>query len=128
MQDDNQQQAADAYQYATVGKWVKKARREKGLKQKELAQRVQIDPKYLSAIENGHRQGSLKLISRIGKELGQPLSYFYQDNLEIISDVELDEEIARKLDQCSKYKKMLFNNILDALVSSPEPPQQSEKA
>lgn len=58
---------------AAVGRRIRGARLEKDINQKTLAERVQMDPKYLSRIENGHSGVSRELLLRIGRELGKGL-------------------------------------------------------
>lgn len=53
---------------AAVGRRIREARLDKGLKQKTLAEIVNMDPKYLSRIENGHSGVSRELLIRIGRE------------------------------------------------------------
>lgn len=52
-------------------------RREKGIKQKDLAKKLQIDRSYLSKIENGHEWPSTRLLSRIAAELGVETKDFF---------------------------------------------------
>lgn len=51
------------------GKRIKKARREKGLTQRELSEALYISPKYLSRIETGAQCASLEIIINIAAQL-----------------------------------------------------------
>lgn len=51
------------------GKRIKKARREKGLTQRELSEALYISPKYLSRIETGIQCASLEIIINIAAQL-----------------------------------------------------------
>lgn len=53
----------------SVGRRIVQFRRELGLTQRQLAKRVGVQPPYLSQIETGKRQGTLKLLLSIAKEL-----------------------------------------------------------
>ena len=53
----------------TFGKNVRHWRKERGLSQEELAHRAQLHPTYVSGIETGHRNPTLRVIERIAKAL-----------------------------------------------------------
>lgn len=55
--------------YNEFGKWIKETRINKGMKQKELCEKVDIVIEHLSKIENGHRIPSRILIEKIVDEL-----------------------------------------------------------
>lgn len=88
------------------------------MKQIELADRVEMDPKYLCRIENGHSGVSNELLVRIGNELGRSLDYFYMDNPEVRPEYAMHSEIARKLEKCSNQQLLLINNLIDAVIIS----------
>lgn len=49
---------------------LQRIRREKGLSQEELAHRARVHQAYLSGLENGRRNPSIKIIERIADALG----------------------------------------------------------
>lgn len=49
---------------------LQRIRREKGLSQEELAHRARVHQTYLSGLENGRRNPSIKIIERIADALG----------------------------------------------------------
>jgi len=55
-----------------VGKKVRKIRKQRGLSQEELAFRCGLHRTYISDIERGSRNVSLKNIEKIAKALGVP--------------------------------------------------------
>lgn len=59
--------------------WLIEARKEKGLKQHELAAKLEIAKSYLSAIENGERTPSGHTALRIAKELDIPMQRFFEN-------------------------------------------------
>jgi transcriptional regulator with XRE-family HTH domain len=58
----------------TLGQRIKKARRDRGLLQVDLAVRVGISTGYIGSIEQGIRYPSLKILQKIAKTLKTPLS------------------------------------------------------
>ena len=62
-----------------VGKDIKIKRIEKDLKVKELASKVEITEQYMSNIEHGKRNPSLKLLKKLAKELGCSVYEFIEE-------------------------------------------------
>ena len=62
-----------------VGKVIKIKRIEKDLKGKELASKVDITEQYMSNIEHGKRNPSLKLLKKLAKELGCSVYEFIEE-------------------------------------------------
>ena len=62
-----------------VGKVIKIKRIEKDLKVKELASKVDITEQYMSNIEHGKRNPSLKLRKKLAKELGCSVYEFIEE-------------------------------------------------
>lgn len=61
---------------------IVEARRKKGLTQDELAYRVGISRAFLSNIERGEHDPSLKVAQLISKELGESTDYFFESNVQ----------------------------------------------
>ena len=57
------------------GTRLREARRAKDLTQQQLADIVEVDPKYISAIENGKRKMSSNLAKKVGKTLNARPEY-----------------------------------------------------
>ena len=68
-----------------VGKVIKIKRIEKDLKVKELASKVEITEQYMSNIEHGKRNPSLKLLKKLAKELGCSVYEFIEEQGGVIS-------------------------------------------
>jgi transcriptional regulator with XRE-family HTH domain len=65
-----------------LGKRMRKLRKRLGLTQKEFAGRVvgKVDYTYIGRMERGEQYPSLKMLEKIGRAFGVPLSYFFEDN------------------------------------------------
>ena len=68
-----------------VGKVIKIKRIEKDLKVKELASKVDITEQYMSNIEHGKRNPSLKLLKKLAKELGCSVYEFIEEQEGVLS-------------------------------------------
>ena len=62
---------------AAFGQFLAQLRREKGMTQKELAERTGIDQADLSKLENGTRNPSLKLLKRLADGMGMDLKLVF---------------------------------------------------
>lgn len=60
-----------------IGQIIKILRAAIGLKQKDLADKVEIQPHYLSLVEAGKREPSLAVLRKIAHELDVPLSLLF---------------------------------------------------
>ena len=54
----------------TFGAELRQARRAAGLTQQTLAERAEVDPVFISFLENGHRQPSLTVLVSLERVLG----------------------------------------------------------
>lgn len=55
---------------------LKQSRASSGLKAKDVAEKVDITPPYLSGIENGKYQPSAKLVGQLSAIYQMPIAYF----------------------------------------------------
>jgi transcriptional regulator with XRE-family HTH domain len=85
-----------ATQYQNLGRAIRLARRSAGLTQNELAARTKITINYLSLIENGHRDVSMRQLRSIAKSLNLPLwvIIFLSESPADISDEHTSEQLA----------------------------------
>ena len=60
------------------GATIRRLRLEKGLTQRELAKRSGLDVSYISGIERGCRNVSLKSLEKVAKGLGCPISKTFE--------------------------------------------------
>jgi len=58
-----------------LGQNLKQIRLGKGLSQGKLAKKLGVDPSYISQIERGVNNLSLKKIEKLAKVLGVPIGY-----------------------------------------------------
>lgn len=64
------------------GKNVRYWRKKRGFSQEELADRAELHPTYVSGIETGHRNPTVKIIGRIASALGvEPADLFAVEDM-----------------------------------------------
>jgi XRE family transcriptional regulator, regulator of sulfur utilization len=88
-----------------IGQTILRVRKEKGIKQKDLAKGAGISSTYLSQIEKGQRVPRMDILEKISAEINIPLS--------ILSFLSLD------IDSIPEDKKFAYNQVkplLDGLV------------
>ena len=98
----------------TVGKNIKLFRTVVGLKQKELADKIDVKGSYLSTIENEKKEPSLSLLKKISEALNIPISMFFWEDFD-----KQDNDTPE-----AKLKKLLFQ--LTSELQSPH--AKSEKS
>jgi transcriptional regulator with XRE-family HTH domain len=63
-----------------LGSKIRIARQRAGLTQEELAARVARTPESVSNIERGQQEPSIRTIQSLARELGVPVSEFFEDD------------------------------------------------
>lgn len=65
-----------------IGKQIRIFRNIAGVRQGELAKRIGVSPNYISLVENGRREPSLKFLKRLSEEFDLPLSVLFWSDFE----------------------------------------------
>lgn len=92
--------------YIAVGKRIGKIRREKGIRQAALADRLGISVQYMSAVENGKKCVSLDVLTAIGRELHTSLD-------ELLFGIR-PKTVTRTTEQTAHDIRMLFRDTSPA--------------
>ena len=88
-----------------IGKRLKKARKEIGLSQKQLAKALRLSDKAISAYEVGRSTPSFETIRKISKIIHKPITYFDQNvNL---NDLDLQIKIKTIEKELLEIRKLL---------------------
>jgi transcriptional regulator with XRE-family HTH domain len=75
----------------SVGKAVKFARVAAGIKQKDLAVRLDVSPSYLSLVENDKREPSISFLRNLADEMSIPLGLLFVNVDSDVSEVSPEE-------------------------------------
>lgn len=103
--------------YEAIGRRIKSYRRQAGLRQADLAEKLDVSVSYISQIEHGITEVSLKRLDEIALLVETKLQY-------LVADINADEqdyllsEVYEKIQSWSKENRMLLINILDAIDRS----------
>lgn len=102
--------------YEAVGKRIVEARNEKNLTQKQLADLVDMNWKYLGAIEHGRQKPSLSKLISISKALEKSLDYFVKDHPYVYPEYRIRAELSDKISRCSNITLNALDTMLDTLL------------
>ncbi len=89
-------------------------RREKRLSQKELAQRLRCSQAYISAIENGRRVPSIKMLEKIENFFGVNMGWWFEEREREI--LFFAHQLDRKLEVLRSLCPVLYRHISRRLI------------
>jgi Uncharacterized protein conserved in bacteria len=97
-----------------LGIILKTARKAKGLTREQLAEVINITPRYLMSIENENKKPSYDVLYRLIRELGiSGDTIFYPENQHIDTKV---EQLARLLYLCDDRELKIATATIQALI------------
>lgn len=97
-----------------LGIILKIARKDKGLTREQLAEIINITPRYLMSIENENKKPSYDVLFRLVRELGISAdTIFYPENQHTDSKV---EELVRLLYLCNERELKIATATVKALL------------
>lgn len=91
--------------YQEIGKNIRHFRKEKGMKQKELAERINMTEQHISHIENAHTQLSLPTLVAIANALEIDCNSLLGKTLESVQSLLLNQEMAMIMDSVASDTK-----------------------
>lgn len=104
--------------YKEIGARIKWKRKEKGITQESLAERVDISTVYLSKIENGHVHPALDLLDAICGALDCEVDILFpssgQNRLDILAQYQ-NELVLQLFRACSPQVKPIVLELLEKL-------------
>lgn len=98
--------------YASMGKRIRKIRKDRNLTQEQLAEKVGISPTFLSMVENGTKTGSFDTYVNITIALDTTLDYLSQDIIPTAGINEQDRELLNNFHSLSPKQKQFILNVI----------------
>ena len=86
---DEEKRSANAVK---LGERLRALRRERNLRQKELADRAGVNRSYLSLIENGKSSPTVDILGKLARALGVKITSLMQDDGDRAASTALDEQ------------------------------------
>ncbi len=97
------------------GKRLKEIRKENGLSQSELAERLNVDEKYVSRLETGSSTPSFSMLVKLSKALNSEIENFFK--FKHYKPVEeLIEIITSKIKNTSEHNVRLIYRIVEDII------------
>lgn len=113
--------------FETFGTDVKEARKAKNLARKDLAEKVNIDTRYLANIENEGTIPSLPVIIQLVKICGLPMERYF--NPEVMrEESELRQRVSHKLKLCPEEYLPIIEGAIDGALKMEQTAKQKEDA
>lgn len=102
--------------YVRLGQRISETRKQRSIKQMQLASMIGIKASNLSNIERGTLRPSLDTLLKISSSLNVTIDYLLSDSEEISKAYLLEFEILPKLQECSAKEIKLANRLLEAVM------------
>ncbi len=99
-----------------IGKQLKRIRKEKSITQHNLAKKIDLSPKHISAIENGKRNVTFRTLEKILEELEVNIQEIF-DIPDLTSANPEKQKIIFKIVNLIKEKDTLFLKTLEEILS-----------
>ena len=99
-----------------LGRRLQRLRRVRGLTQEQLAERIDINPKYLSSVERGAENPTLDLFLRLAEGLQVELPALFQYAQEGESRERLRQHVERLIADLSEEELRRVVRVLEALI------------
>lgn len=99
-----------------LGYVLKSARKDKGLTREQLAETINISPRYLMSIENENKKPSYDVLFRLIRELSISADkIFYPDNPHVDNKI---DQLIRLLYQCDDRELKIATATIKALIDN----------
>ena len=108
--------AGDSMEQAKLfGSRVRAIRTAARITQKQIAERAQVNPKYLGELERGEKKPSFDALLALARVLGVPPAAFFQFDRKESDETALRKKIDSLLDGCAKHELNQIYRIAKAL-------------
>ena len=103
--------------FKTIGKRIKEGRESKNLSQEQLSEMCNLSTSFISCIESGKKNASIKSFERIGDVLGIPIATLLNSNLN--NDLfEYKSKLMSIIEDCNNYEQQVIFDLVIAIKSS----------
>ena len=102
----------------SFGTSLRNAREKRNYKREQIAERAEISPRFLAAIESGRRKPSLDVLIRLVNAIGASFDEILAP--QINADSEIVDRIRRLVPQCSQRDQELLLALIDKMLDTKE--------
>ena len=111
--------------FETFGADIKAARKAKHLTRKDLAEKVNIESRYLANIENKGTISSLPVVIQLIKICGLPVEHYF--NPEVMREESEDRKrVSHKLKLCPEQYLPIVEGTIDGALKIKQPEEETE--
>lgn len=100
---------------ANLGTIIKQSRLEMGYSREQLAERVDISIRYLTAIENEQKHPSYDVLYRLVRGLGISADRIFYQNVQTDTNC---QQLLRLLQQCSERDQKIVKSVIDSMLNN----------
>lgn len=100
----------------TIGANIRKVRKQKKMRQEDLAEKSDLTPNYIGAIERGEKVPSLEALVAIMNALGASANIIFQDVVEADYTVKTSL-LSDKIDSLSKENRENVYAVIETMIS-----------
>ncbi|MBQ2834469.1 MAG: helix-turn-helix transcriptional regulator [Clostridia bacterium] len=117
--------------YKTIGQNIRLARREAGLTQEQIAEKLKMSQLHFGRLERGERPASLEQLAQIARTLNVPLASLLngcviEEDFSAARDDSaqaLGRDVARIASGCSSRARRLMRSLCQAVAASEKLPE-----
>lgn len=102
----------------SFGTSLRNAREKRNYKREQIAERAEISPRFLAAIESGRRKPSLDVLIRLVNAIGASFDEILAPQTN--TDSEIVDRIRRLVPQCSQRDQELLLALIDKMLDTKE--------
>lgn len=100
--------------YSVIGKRIQERRKNCGMTQERLAEKLRVSVGYISQLERGITRANLDTLSNISSELGCDITYFLTD-VTINDKNFLNDELARIFNDMNYSQRKMLLEIAEII-------------
>ena len=109
----------DKYDFRAFGLAIKKARMKKGLTSEQVGTMIEIDPRYLTNIENKGQHPSLQVFYDLVSLLEVSVDEFFLPASDLVKSTRR-RQLEKQLDSLSDKDLIIMESVADGIIKSKE--------
>ena len=109
----------DKYDFRTLGLAIKEARMKQGLTREQVGAMIEIDPRYLTNIENKGQHPSLQVFYDLVSLLNISVDEFFLPTSDLDKSTRR-RQLEKQLDNLSDKDLVIMESVADGIIKSKE--------
>lgn len=109
----------DKYDFRALGFAIKEARKKRGLTREQVGAMIEIDPRYLTNIENKGQHPSLQVFYDLVSLLEVSVDEFFLPASDLVKSTRR-RQLEKQLDSLSDKDLIIMESVADGIIKSKE--------